>query len=90
VRTINLSHEKAHHIHQGIIVITSNSINQDQTSMSRSLPPTEGPNLGTSVPSPCMFAIKPTYARLPQNPSPQFMDIVVFTPCQGRHQETRN
>jgi hypothetical protein len=34
------------------------------------------------VPSPCIFAIESTYARFPQNPSPQSMDIVVFIPRQ--------
>jgi hypothetical protein len=36
--------------------------------MIRSLPPTEGPNLGEVVPYPCLFAIESTYARFPQNP----------------------
>jgi hypothetical protein len=36
--------------------------------------------MGKSVSSPCLFAVKSTYACFPQKPSPQFMDIVVFTP----------
>jgi hypothetical protein len=64
--TINLSHEKAHHCHQSIIVITSNTINQNQAGGSRSLPPMDGLNPGKFVPSPCLFGVESTKALSPK------------------------
>jgi hypothetical protein len=69
---------KHHHSHQGNPIITI--INQDHTCKSRSLPPTEGTNLGKILPSPCLFANKITTALFPLNPSPQSMYIAMVTP----------
>jgi hypothetical protein len=55
-------------------------INQYQTSRSRFLPPTEGPNLGKLYVSLFSRADNFTNALFPHNPSPSSMYIVVVTP----------